>query len=127
MIDHAADEEATSRYADSWRVRQRLVATLVGLFVGCLPLAALLFVIFRSDALVATLFFTWAVGVVVTGLWLSLWPCPRCAFPFHLGRFGLSGPKSLFRVRCGNCGLARQVYTSHGQSLVRGELDDPGQ
>jgi hypothetical protein len=127
MIDHVADEEATSRYADSWRVRQRLVLTLVGLFFGYLPLAASLLLIFRSNALVATLFFTWVVGFLVTGTWLTLWPCPRCSFPFHLGRFGLSGPSSLFRVRCVHCGLARQVYTGHGQSLVRGELDDPSE
>jgi hypothetical protein len=122
MNDHTADEEATSQYAEAWRVRQRLVATLVGLFVGYLPIAGLLFAIFRSETLVATLFFSFGAGVIVTGLWLSLWPCPRCASPFHLGRFGFV---SLFRVRCVRCGLARQVYTGHGQALVRGELDDP--
>ena len=124
MNDHAADAAETSQYADGWRVRQRLVATFVGLFVGFLPLAGLLFAIFRSDTLVATLFVAFAAGVVIIGLWLLFWPCPRCASPFHLGRFGYF---SLFRARCAHCGLARQVYTEHGQALVRGELDDPGE
>ena len=127
MKDHAADEELTAQYPDSWRTRQRLVAAFFGLFISLPLLTALVAAVIRSDTLVATLFVTCGVGIVVTGIWLWAWPCPRCSFPFHQGRLGWLGPWSPLRVRCLHCGLARQVYTEHGRSLVRGELDELGE
>lgn len=97
------DADTKARYKAAWERLRRLRFLFGLLFLGWLPFAYLLFLVFRllhwNENIAMILVLMWIPFMPVVAWKWSYWKCPRCGYAFK-GKYSLFFPR-----HCNHCGL----------------------
>jgi hypothetical protein len=99
------DVEKYRRAWHSYVARRNLVVVL---FVGLVPLGALIARLKLSEIISMSVLAGWIVVYLVGAWWLTQWKCPRCVNAFA---------NRLWTARCISCGLSKDEV----EAVARGK------